>query len=363
MTIESFRTQLIAMPLERPVEGHPYLGRRENTCLVLLRLRDSDGREGIGLAHTSTIGKARVLDAILAEACPRTVGQDVVDHQAIYDLAYTLLTDMGHTGAALYALSALDTALWDLLGKTLGQPLYRLLGGSGDSVACYQSAGLRRQQDIAGLQQDARDFVERGFKAMKLRLGARPLAEDVERVKAVREVIGPDVDLMTDLNWSFSVPDVIRLGRMLEPYNLYWIEDPVDAEDVEGLAEVSRALDTRVTFGEVLETAAQFRNHLEHRAADCYMIDLQKVGGVTPWLRIANLLDVWRMPAASHVMPEVQAHLVAAIPNGLTIEYNPHHDVLFVEKPRFENGRWLLSQGPGLGLTIDEDVIARFTVN
>jgi L-talarate/galactarate dehydratase len=360
--IQKFQIQSIAMPLERPVEGHPYLGRRENTCLVVLRLTDADGREGFGIAHTSTSGKARVLSAILEEACPRAIDQDVLDHQAIYDRAYTLLTDMGHSGAVLYALCALDTALWDLLGKTLGQPLYRLLGGSGDSVACYHSGGLRRQQDIAGLQKDAREFVAGGFTAMKLRLGARPLEEDVDRVRAVREVIGPNVDLMTDLNWSFSVPDVIRLGRMLEPYNLFWIEDPVDADDTEGLAEVTRALDTRVTFGEVLETSGQFRAHLLAHAADCYMIDLQKVGGVTPWLRIASLLDVWRMPAASHVMPEVQVHLVAAAPNGLTVEYNPHHDVLFHEKPRFENGRMLLPQGPGLGLTLDEDVIAKHLV-
>jgi L-alanine-DL-glutamate epimerase-like enolase superfamily enzyme len=360
--IRDFRIEVLAKPLERPVEGHPYLGRRETTCIVLTRLADEEGREAFGLAHTSSVGKARVLEAILREVCPLAVGQSVLDHEAIYRRAYTFLTDLGHTGAALYALAALDVALWDLLGKTLDQPLYRLLGGSRTQVPCYTSAGLRRQQTLDSLQEDAAAFVKAGFRAMKLRLGSRPLREDVERTRAVREVVGPGIDLMVDLNWSFSPVDAIRLGRELEPLGLYWIEDPVAGEDVPGLAEVSRALDTRVTFGETLETPGQFRAHLEARSADCYMIDLQKVGGVGAWLRIASLLDAHHLPAASHVMPEVQVHLVAAAANGLTVEYNPHHDVLYRQPLQFADGEMLVPQGPGLGFDLDEDVVQRYRV-
>jgi L-alanine-DL-glutamate epimerase-like enolase superfamily enzyme len=360
--IRDFELSILAKPRDRPVEGHPYLGRRENTCIVLLRLSDDDGRQAFGLAHTSSVGKGRVLEAILREVAPLAVGKDVRDHEAIYRRAYTFLTDLGHSGAALYALAALDVALWDLLGKTLDQPLYRLLGGSRTSVPCYSSAGLRRHQSIDELREDAKTFVQQGFKAMKLRLGARRLKEDVERTAAVREAIGPDVDLMVDLNWGFTPVDAIRLGRQLEQFGLFWIEDPVKIEDVAGLAEVSRALDTRVTFGEALETPDQFRAHLEARSADCYMIDLQKVGGVGAWLRIANLLDAWHLPAASHVMPEVQVHLVAAVPNGLTVEYNPHHDVLYRNPLRFDGGDMLVPQGPGLGLDLDEDFVGRYRI-
>ncbi len=362
-SIRETSLQILAKPLERPVEGHPYLGRRDTTCIVLVRLKDGDGREGFGLAHVSSQGKAQVLAAILREVLPLVADRSVFDHQAIYQRAATFLTDLGRTGATLYALAALDVALWDLLGKTVGQPLAVMLGGGRDRVPCYSSAGLRRHQTPEQLQEDAASMVRQGFRAMKLRLGSRSVAEDVERARLVREAIGPEVDLMVDLNWAFAPPDAIRLGRLLEPLGLYWIEDPVAGDDVAGLAEVSRALDTRVTFGEVLETAGQFQAHLVARSADCYMIDLQKVGGVGAWMRIAALLDAWHMPAASHVMPEVQVHLVAAAVNGLTVEYNPHHDFLYEQPLQLQDGEMLVPTGPGLGLRLNEDVVRRYSVS
>jgi mandelate racemase len=167
---------------------------------------------------------------------------------------------------------------------------------------------------------------------------------------------------MVDLNWSLSPPDAIRLGRMLEPFALYWIEDPVAADDLEGLAEVSRALDTRVTFGETLETINQFRSCLQRRAADCYMADVQKVGGISAWMRIATLLGASHYSLASHTEPEVQVHLIAAAPNGLTVEYTPSHDVLYREPLKIENGYMLVPDGPGLGMELNSDAIQRYRV-
>jgi L-alanine-DL-glutamate epimerase-like enolase superfamily enzyme len=361
--ISSAETTLLSIPLKRPVEGHPYLGRRATSNFLILQLKTDDGFGAFGLAHTSTIGKARAFEIMVHEALPLLIGQSVLDHDRIYDRAYTFFTDLGHSGAALQALAAIDIALWDLKGKALGQPLHQLLGARRDRVPCYMSGGLRRHQSIDQLVADASDFVRRGFGGMKLRLGARPFAEDVERVRAVRDAIGSNAALMVDLNWSLSPPEAIRLGRMLEPFDLFWIEDPVAADDIDGLAEVSRALDTRVTFGETLEKTGEFRACLEKQAADCYMADVQKVGGIGAWMRVASLLDAWHRPLASHVEPEVQVHLVAAAPNGLTVEYNPNHEVLYTEKLTLRDGCLELPKGPGLGFELNADVLKTYKVS
>jgi L-alanine-DL-glutamate epimerase-like enolase superfamily enzyme len=360
--IDHAATTLLSIPLKRPVEGHPYLGRRATSNCVILQLKTEDGLNGFGLAHTSTVGKARALEMIMHEMFLLLVGQSALDHERIYQRAYTFFTDLGHSGAALQALAAVDIALWDLTGKALSQPLYRLLGARRERVACYYSGGLRRQQTIDQLVADATDIVQRGFGGMKLRLGARPFGEDVERVRAVRAAMGPKLALMVDMNWSLTPTEAIRLGRMLEPFDLYWFEDPVAADDFDGLAEVSRALDMRVTFGETLEKLGEFRACLERNAADCYMADVQKVGGIGAWMRIAALLDASHRAVASHVEPEVQVHLVAAAANGLTVEYNPNHEVLYTEKLVLKDGYLELPQGPGLGCELNPEVLKRYAV-
>lgn len=361
--IQKAETQIVSVPLTRPVENHPYLGRRSSSNFVLLRLLTDDGLSGFGLAHTSTVGKARVLQTLLDEMHPLLIGKGALDHEQIYRAVSTFFTDLGKTGATLQALAAVDIALWDLKGKALAQPLFRLLGGHRESVPCYASGGLRRQLTVDELVADSMGFVNRGFRAMKLRLGGRPFREDIERVRAVREAIGADIDLMVDFNWSFTPPDAIRIGRLLEPFDLFWIEDPVPADDLDGLAEVSRALDTRVTFGETLERPDQYKMCLEQRAADCYMADVQKVGGITAWMRIAAIVGAWHRPLASHVEPEVHVHLVAAAPNGLTVEYTPNHDVLYTHPFRFEKGQMILPAGPGLGVELNEEMIGRYLVS
>ena len=355
-------TKIVSVPLKRPVEGHPYLGRRATSNFMLLQLKTDDGLDAFGLAHTSTVGKARAFEVLVQEVLPMLIGQSGLDHARIYDRAYTFFTDLGHSGAALQALAAIEIALWDLKGKALGQPLYQLLGARRDRVPCYASGGLRRHQSIDQLVADAAEFVKRGFAAMKLRLGARPFAEDVERVRAVRDAIGSKVALMVDLNWALTPPEAIRLGRMLEPFDLFWIEDPIAPGDIDGLAEVSRALDTRVTFGETLEKIEEFRTCLEKHAADCYMADVQKLGGISAWMRVGSLLDVWRLPLASHVEPEVQVHLIAASPNGLTVEYNPNHEVLYTEKLKLHDGCLELPRKAGLGFELNPDVLETYKV-
>src|SRR5262245_1385184 len=360
--ISRTETKLLSIPLKRPVEGHPYLGTRATSNFLVLQIKTEDGLDAFGLAHTSTVGKARAFEIMVHEALPLLIGQSGLDHDRIYDRAYTFFTDLGHSGAALQALAAIDIALWDLKGKALGQPLHQLLGAQRDRVPCYMSGGLRRHQSVDQLVADASDFMQRGFGGMKLRLGARPFAEDVERVRAVRDAIGSKAALMVDLNWSLSPPEAIRLGRMLEPFDLFWIEDPVAADDIDGLAQVSRALDTRVTFGETLEKAGEFRACLEKQAADCYMADVQKVGGIGAWMRIALLLDAWHRPVASHVEPEVQVHLVAAAPNGLTVEYNPNHEVLYTEKLTLRDGCLELPKRPGLGFELNPEVLKTYAI-
>ena len=189
-----------------------------------------------------------------------------------------------------------------------------------------------------------------GFSQMKMQCGTASL----ERVRVVREAIGPAVNLMCDINQLWSVSHAIEVGRRLEPYHLYWLEDPV--------ARVADALTTPIAAGEYHYGIAPFRQLLEARAIDIVMIDLLRVGGITQWMKVAGMAEAFNLPVVSHLVPEIHVHLVAAIPNGLTVEYMPWTLRLFEETPALEGGQLVVPTGPGLGLAFDQAAIKRYQV-
>src|SRR5690606_35193882 len=174
----------------------------------------------------------------------------------------------------------------------------------------------------------------------------------VERTRVLRETVGPDVELLVDMNWGWTVDETIERGRAMQEYGLYWIEDPIPADDIDGLAEVARALQTPIAAGETYDSAAQFRAALERRALDKVIVDLE-VGGITAFLKTAHLVESYGKSVASHTCTEVGAHLIAALPNALTVEYVPWAQPLFREVPPVKEGKLVLGQKPGLGLELD----------
>ncbi|HWO73319.1 MAG TPA: mandelate racemase/muconate lactonizing enzyme family protein [Dehalococcoidia bacterium] len=340
----------------------PYEEGRFGTHVVL-RLTDSDGRQGVGYVSNLTPWAVKAQHAAVEAFAERVLGRDPMAVEAINADLLRTGTRPQFGGLARSAVSVVDIAVWDLKAKALGQPLYRLLGAQDNRVTAYASWNLWWQYDIQTLVRHAEEHVGRGFRQMKYRMGGvQTLEEAVERTRALREAVGPDVDLLVDINWSWTVDKVIRIGRALEPFGLYWIEDPIPADDYEGLAQINRALQTRICAGETYHEPQQFRSLLDRRGADCVMIDLE-VGGVTQWLKVAHLVEAYGLPVASHTCTEVSAHLVAAAANGLTVEYLPWAQPIFARTAAVQEGKLVLSEAPGLGLDLDEAALERFRLD
>src|SRR5439155_1374342 len=220
-----------------------------------------------------------------------------------------------------------------------------------DRVPAYASGALLRPHPVDYLAKAGPRLRDMGFKQMKMQCGSEPsVAASIERVRIVRDAIGTDVDLMCDINQLWSVNHAIEVGRRIEPYHLYWLEDPVAHDDYAGLARVADALTTPIAAGEYHYGVVSFRHMLEARSIDVVMIDLLRVGGITQWMKVAGMAEAFNLPVVSHLVPEIHVHLVAAIPNGLTVEYMPWTLGLFAETPALDGGQLVVPKRPGLGL-------------
>ncbi len=267
----------------------------------------------------------------------------------------------GNNGISLFGLSAIDMACWDVVGKAAGKPLYKLFGACRDEVPAYAS-GLWLIQSIEELVAETKSFLTQGFRAIKMRIGKPRLEEDVDRVRAVRQAIGPEVDLMVDANQRLTVEHAIRLGRKLEEFDLTWFEEPVPAYDIEGLAQVAAALDVPIAAGENEYTRYGFRHLLEMRAADILMPDLARVGGFTELLKVAHMAEAYEVSISPHIFSEQTLQILGTIPNGTYLEYMPRFSPLYQEKLQFKDGRIVLPKRPGIGFTFSSDAIKGYGI-
>ena len=360
MKITSYEAIALKVPEEDPLANMPEEAGRTRPA-VALRLRTDSGIEGIGV---TLYGKmTRTLHTAVEELSALTVGEDPMRIEKIVDKLRTNSGDAGPGGIFTLALSAIDTALWDIKGKALDQPLWKLLGGHRDRVPTYASGSLRRGLTDDQAQRAAQILLQKGFREMKTQMalpGNPTPAEEVRRVRVVREAIGPDIKLMCDINQRWRPEQAIDIGSRVEDVGLFWLEDVTAADDYPGLARVTAALKTPVAGGEYVWGIVPFRHMIEARSVDIVMIDLARVGGVSQWMKVAGMAEAFNLPVVSHVMPEMLAHLVAACPNGLTVEYMPWMLALYEETPAIENGQLVLPNKPGLGLKFDEKAIAAF---
>lgn len=352
--VSGFETWLVRVPYEE--------GRRFGNHIVL-RLRTDDGLEGVAYVTNLTPALIKAQRVAIESFAELVIGEDPM---AVERINTMLMGRAGFRtqfwGMARSAVSVIDISLWDLKAKIVGRPLHRLLGAIDDEVPVYASWNLWWQYDIPTLARHAQEHVDRGFRQMKYRMGGvQDLAEAVERTRVLRETVGPDVELLVDMNWSWTVNETIERGRAMQEYGLYWIEDPIPADDLEGLHEIAQALDTPIAAGETYDSLPQFRSALDRRAVDKVIVDLE-VGGITPFLKVAHLVESYGVGVASHTCTEIGTHLVAALPHGLTVEYVPWAQELFVEVPPVKDGRLVLSDRPGLGLELDEAALTKFAL-
>ncbi len=359
MKISRIRSEIVRLPADEPLaDGPKSPGTRD---IVVVKVVTADGIEGLGVtffggAMTNTLKQA------VDDLGKLIIGDDPRLVERIADKLRLAAVSSGPGGIFTLALSAIDTALWDIKAKALGLPVAQLLGGHRDVVPAYASGALMRHFTLKEVEASARKLVERGWKAMKTQLalpGHTTPEIEVNRIKVQREAIGPDIQLMCDINQRWNVYQAIDIGKRIEQYNLHWLEDVTTCDDYQGLARVTHALKTPIAGGEYVYGIAPFRQMLEARSVDIVMIDMLRAGGITQWMKIAGMAEAFNMPVVSHLLPEFHVHLIAAIPNGEIVEYMPWTRNLFDSCALPEKGMMKVPSVPGLGVTFTKEINAK----
>ena len=355
------QSQIVRVPADEQLAGGP-VQPGATRDFVTLRVATDAGIEGIGYTFFGAALTGALKSAVDALG-ELAIGEDPLRTEAVAAKLRAAAAGSGPGGILTLALSAIDIALWDIRGKALDLPLWQMIGGHRERVPTYASGALMRTFPLEHLVKAAPRLVEKGFRQMKTQLalpGETSPAIEIDRIRKVRDSIGPDIDLMCDINQRWRVEQAIDIGSRIEDVHLFWLEDVTTADDYQGLARVADALMTPVCGGEYLYGPAPFRQMLEARSVDIVMIDLMRAGGITQWLKIAGMAEAYNVPVVSHLVPEIHVHLIAAVPNGLTVEYMPWTFRIFEEVPMPDKGELAVPRSPGLGLKFDAGALKRY---
>jgi L-alanine-DL-glutamate epimerase-like enolase superfamily enzyme len=330
---------------------------------VFVRVATREGLQGTGFASTvGTSGRA-VLELLRSDLVDSIVGKSAHRAEAIWDELFWATHGTARGAITGLAMSAIDIALWDLKGKALGVPLWAMAGGYRHQIPVYSAESGWLELEIDQLVQGALNSVSAGWRGIKVKVGKPSPHEDRERVEAVREAIGSGIDLMIDSNQSLTSTEAIRLASLLEPFDIYWFEEPLPADDVCGHRLLASSTSIPIAFGESLYTLSQFREYLAAGIRGIVQPDATRVGGITPWLKIAHLAEAFNTKVAPHVRTELSASLAGAVPNGLYIE---QHSVLqSITKSRLEivDGLATVPLSPGVGIEWDDEAIDEMRVS
>ena len=376
--IKKVTCHVVSAPVERPfTSSRGWLYKTRGSCIV--EIETADGIVGWGECYgPSAVAKAY----IETQFAPRIIGRDAFDVEVIWEDLYNRIKDYGGRGMATSALSGIDIALWDIIGKSCGKPIHKLIGGAYRTEVTAYATGLYfidMNRLVEEAVEEANEFVGNGFVAIKMKIGLGSPKLDIERVAAVRKAIGDDVRLMVDANNCFTVPQAIRIGRELEKLNVEWFEEPISPEDVDGYVEVSRSLDMAVAGGENEFTRWGFRDLVVRKAMDIIQPDVCAAGGISECRKIAALASAHGVECIPHAWGSAiglaaTLHFLAALPDQppsfrpmpplLELEQceNPFRDLLSVEPIVQQGGKVQIPTGAGLGIEINRSVLDRYRV-
>ncbi|GAA2093356.1 L-talarate/galactarate dehydratase [Brevibacterium salitolerans] len=359
-TIASITLSSITLPLACPIsDAKVFTGRQKpmtEVVFLFAEIRTSQGHEGVGFSYSKRAGGPAQY-AHAKEVAGAAIGEDPNDIEKLYTKLLWAGASVGRSGVATQALAAIDIALYDLKAKRAGLPLAKLLGSHRDSVRTYNTSGGFLSASLEEVKEAASRSVEAGIGGIKIKVGLPDTAEDVRRVSAVREHIG-EVPLMVDANQQWDRTTALRMGRRFEDLDLVWIEEPLDAYDAAGHAQLARALDTPIATGEMLASVAEHRELIRHGACDIIQPDAPRVGGITQFLRLTRLADEAGLDLAPHFAMEIHLHLAACYPREPWVEHFDWLDPLFEERLETRDGRMIVPDRPGLGFTISEQARA-----
>ncbi|KLK89707.1 uroporphyrinogen decarboxylase [Microvirga vignae] len=321
--------------------------------LNTVRIRDADGAEGVG--YTFTVGRnGAAIDTILTREFPEIMdGEEADEIERLWHKAWWALHYGGRGGPTVLAISAFDMALWDLKAKRANLPLWKALGGYDPRVPCY-AGGIDLELPLDQLLRQTDDNLEKGFRAIKMKVGRANLFEDVERVKAMREHLGENFPLMADANMKWSVDGAIRAARALQPFDLTWLEEPTIPDDPAGHARIVSEGGLPVAAGENLRTLWEFKLYIAGGGVTYPEPDVTNCGGVTPFMKIAHLAEAFNMPVTSHGAHDVTVHLLAACPNRSYLEAHGFGLDRYIAEPlTIQDGFALAPNRPGHGIEFD----------
>ncbi|HSE79385.1 MAG TPA: mandelate racemase/muconate lactonizing enzyme family protein [Alphaproteobacteria bacterium] len=341
---------LIPLPVALSDSTHGTITHFE---LITARVRDADGGEGVGYTYTVGAGGAAVHALIARHLAPLLARQDSTRIEHLWQRMWWALHYGGRGGPTSLAISAVDTALWDLKARRHGLPLWRLLGGHDPQVPAY-AGGIDLDFPLDRLLAQTEDNLAKGFRAIKMKVGRPKLSEDLARVKAMRERLGADFPLMVDANMRWTADQAIRAARALAEFGVYWLEEPTIPDDIAGHVRVVREGGLPVATGENLHTLWEFQQMIAAGGVTFPEPDVSNCGGITVWMKVAHLAEAFNLPVTSHGVHDLHVHLLAAVPNRSYLEAHGFGLERFIAQPmKIVDGFATAPERPGHGVTFD----------
>ncbi len=362
MKIKAIETGHYRIPLPKVLSDSTH-GDISHFELIVVKLTSDDDSEGIGYTYTVGSGGSAVRALIQKDLAPLLMDADPRRTEALWEQMWWKLHYVGRGGIAVFSISAVDIALWDLIAKRENEPWWRFLGGSSNRVKAY-AGGIDLQFSIDELTDQTRSNLEKGFRAIKMKVGRESLKEDIERVEAMRNYVGPETILMVDANMRWSVETATRAARAFLPYDIYWLEEPTIPDDVKGHARIAKEGGLPIATGENLHTIYEFQSMIEYGCISFPEPDVSNIGGVTGWMRVAKLAYANNLPVTSHGVHDLHVHLLAAVPNDSYLEAHGFGLEKYIAHPlQIENGEAVASDRPGHGVIFNWEALEEHRVN
>ncbi|WP_226781454.1 mandelate racemase/muconate lactonizing enzyme family protein [Oceaniglobus trochenteri] len=351
------RIQLSMVDLVPMVKRTDAIQSFESQETPMVTITDSDGATGIGYSYTIGTGGSSVMRLLADHLCPRLLGKDASAVEAIWhELEFaTHATTIG--AITSIALAAIDTALWDLRCRKAGLPLWRMAGGAHPAAPCYTTEGGWLHIAPEALIEDALAAREKGFTGSKVKIGKPTAAEDVARISAMRDALGSGYEIMTDANQAFSRDTARRRAEALRPFDLAWIEEPMAADDIQGHVDLAAAAAMPVAVGESLYSVRHFAEYIARGGASIIQVDAGRIGGITPWLKVAHMAECFDIPVCPHFLMELHVSLVCAVQNGRYVEYIPQLNEITNSGVTIKDGMAQAPETPGIGIDWDHDAL------
>ncbi|WP_440875976.1 mandelate racemase/muconate lactonizing enzyme family protein [Thalassotalea sp. PLHSN55] len=354
--IDAVNIQYYQVPLAEVLTDAKH-GAHTHFELIVCTIRCSDGTEGVGYTYTGGKGGRAIYSLLNDEMRPKLIGKDAAEIYAIWDWLQWEYHYVGRGGLLSFAISAVDIALWDIKCKRLDQPLWQVAGGANNTTKCY-AGGIDLNFSLEKLLDNNQNYLDKGFKAVKIKVGKEDYREDVARVAAVRELIGPDAIFMVDANYSMTVEQAIRFARAIEPYNIKWFEEPTIPDDYQGFARIADAINIPTAMGENLHTIHEFTYAIQQAKLGFLQPDASNIGGITGWLQVAKMAYAHNLPVCSHGMHELHVSLMASQPNAGYLEVHSFPIDEYTTTPlTIVDGRAVAPNIPGTGVVFDQQLL------